>query len=79
MRFKDIDVLMKGETQKAVWSLFKQYKKMRVGEVAKKIGREPSNVTPIINKLIKFKALEKTVIDSEEVNGLYNLKEGITR
>ena len=79
MKFRDVDVLMNGEAQKAVWSLYKQYKKMRVGEVAKKIGREPSNVTPIINKLIGYKVLEKTLVDGKEINGLYNLKKGVTK
>lgn len=79
MKIKNIDLLMKGELQKAVWSLFKQHDTIRASDIAKKLGRPQSNVTVVINQLVQFLAVEKCTHNGKSIRGLYKVKKGVTK
>jgi DNA-binding MarR family transcriptional regulator len=79
MKYSEIDVQMQGELQKAVWSIFKQYKKMSAKDISIKLVRAQSNVTGVITKLIELGAVNKVKHLGKPIRGLYEITEGFTR
>lgn len=73
MKKRDVELLLQGEVQKAVWSLMWSRKKMRSIDIATKTGRRQDSVCRVLEMLVKEGAVKSSG------KGVYEVSEDVVR
>mgnify|MGYP000855138464 FL=1 len=69
-----------GESQKSVWSLIKSNGQIRLGDIAKRLGKDRSAISSAINALIGYNLVERYTDESGNVvRGVYAVSNYIMR
>jgi len=73
MKKKQVEMMLSGELQKAVWSLLWSRKEMRSSDIAKKLARRVDSVSHVLSKLVEFGAIESPQ------RGVFKVSEEVTK
>ena len=80
MKFKEVDIAAAGsEPRKAVWSLMKSRKQLKISDVVSKFNYSNSAITIAMKKLVELGAVVQVEACGKKVCGTYRLADGVTR